>query len=74
MLACAAAWMSEAASAYFIPRNYLRGFLIFACAAAWMSEAASAYFIPLNYLRGFLIFACAAASLAIGTRKGEQET
>ena len=27
-----------------------------------------------NYLRGFLIFACAAASLAIGTRKGEQET
>ena len=74
MLACAAAWMSEAASAYFIPRNYLRGFLMLACAAAWMSEAASAHFIPRNYLRGFLIFACAAASLAIGTRKGEQET
>ena len=74
MFACAAAWMSEAASAHFIPRNYLRGFLIFACAAAWMSEAASAHFIPRNYLRGFLMFACAAASLAIGTRKGEQET
>ena len=55
-------------------RNYLRGFLIFACAAAWMSEAASAHFILRNYLRGFLMLACAAASLAIGTRKGEQET
>ena len=66
--------MSEAASAHFIPRNYLRGFLMFACAAASVGEAASAYFIPRNYLRGFLMFACAAASLAIGTRKGEQET
>ena len=30
------------------------------------------YFVKRNYL--FLIAACAAASLAIGTRKGEQET
>ena len=27
-----------------------------------------------NYLRGFLMLACAAASLAMGTRKGEQDT
>ncbi len=63
IFACAAAWMSEAASAHFIPRNYLRGFLMLACAAASVGEAASAYFIPRNYLRGFLIFACAAASV-----------
>ena len=30
--------------------------------------------ISIRYLRGFLMFACAAASLAMGTRKGEQET
>ncbi len=59
MLACAVASVGEAASAYFIPRNYLRGFLIFACAAASVGEAAlrvsSLCITKSPLLRAFLI-------------------
>ena len=43
------------------------------CRFGKRSSASKSYAVH-PYFLGFLIFACAAASLAIGTRKGEQDT
>ena len=74
MFACAAACLAKQLRQPVIPQ-LLAGILDvrLRCRFEKRSSASKSYAVY-PYFLGFLMFACAAASLAIGTRKGEQDT